>query len=84
MLTPSLPHVHFNDTCSLISLGSNGSTKFLESLLSLIPFQRASPALVLECYEAHKIFAILIIVNSVILIKVMVLEKFLTHQVALY
>jgi hypothetical protein len=47
MLTPSLPHVHFSDTCSL---GSNGSTKFLESLLSLIPFQRAGPALVLECY----------------------------------
>jgi hypothetical protein len=37
-LTPSLPNVHFfhfSDTCSL---GSNGSTKFLESLLSLIPF----------------------------------------------
>jgi hypothetical protein len=26
---------HFSDTCSL---GSNGSTKFLKSLLSLIPF----------------------------------------------
>jgi hypothetical protein len=50
ILTLSLPHVHFSDTCSLISLGSNGSTKFLESLLSLIPFQRAGPALVLECY----------------------------------
>jgi hypothetical protein len=50
MLTPSLPHVHFfhfSDTCSL---GSNGSTKFLESLLSLIPFERAGPLLVLECY----------------------------------
>jgi hypothetical protein len=54
MLTPPLPHVcffHFSDTCSLGSLGSNGSTKFLESLLSLIPFQRADPTLVLECYE---------------------------------
>jgi hypothetical protein len=51
MLTPLLPHVcffHFSDTCNL---GSNGSTKFLESLLTLIPFQRADPALVLECYE---------------------------------
>jgi hypothetical protein len=50
MLTPPLPHVcffHFSDTCSL---GSNGSTKFLELLLSLIPFQRADPALVLKCY----------------------------------
>jgi hypothetical protein len=50
MLTPSLPHVHFfhfSDTCSL---DSNGLTKFLKSLLSLIPFQRADPALVLECY----------------------------------
>jgi hypothetical protein len=49
--TPLLPHVcffHFSDTCSL---GSNGSTKILESLLSLIPFQRAHPALVLECYD---------------------------------
>jgi hypothetical protein len=55
MLTPSLPHVHFSDTCSLISLGSNGSTKFLESLLSLIPFQRPGLALVQECYavETH-------------------------------
>jgi hypothetical protein len=50
MLTPPLAHVcffHFSDT---YSLGSNGSIKFLESLLSLIPFQRADPALVLECY----------------------------------
>jgi hypothetical protein len=38
---------HFSDT---YSLGSNDSIKFLESLLSLIPFQRAGPALVLECY----------------------------------
>jgi hypothetical protein len=52
MLTPSLSHVHFfhfSDTCSL---GSRGSTKFLESLLSLIPFQRAGPTLVLECYDS--------------------------------
>jgi hypothetical protein len=45
-----MPHAcfyHYSDTCSL---GSNGSTKFLESLLSLIPFWRADPALVLECY----------------------------------
>jgi hypothetical protein len=27
-----------------------GSTKFLESLLSLILFERAGPTLVLECY----------------------------------
>jgi hypothetical protein len=50
MFTPLLPHVcffHFSDTCSL---GSNGYIKFLESLLTLIPFQRADPALVLECY----------------------------------
>jgi hypothetical protein len=26
------------------------STKFLESVFSLIPFQRAGPTLVLECY----------------------------------
>jgi hypothetical protein len=48
---PPLPHAcffHFSDTCSL---GSNGSTKFLESTLPLIPFWRAGPALVLECYE---------------------------------
>jgi hypothetical protein len=53
MLTPPLPHVcffHFSDTCSL---GSNGSTKFLEPVLSLIPFQRADPALVLECYVSE-------------------------------
>jgi hypothetical protein len=52
MLTPPLPHVcffHFTDTRSL---GSNGSTKFLESLLSFIPFQRADSALILECYVA--------------------------------
>jgi hypothetical protein len=50
MLTPLLPHVcffHFSDTCSL---GFHGSTKFWESSLSLIPFQRANLALVLECY----------------------------------
>jgi hypothetical protein len=50
MLAPPLPHVHFfrfSDTCSL---GSNGSTKFLSSMLSKIPFQRVDPALVLECY----------------------------------
>jgi hypothetical protein len=51
MLTPPLPHAcffYFSDTCSL---GSNGSTKFLESMLPLIPFRRAAPALVLECYD---------------------------------
>jgi hypothetical protein len=44
MLTPPLPHAHFfhfSDTCSL---DSNGSTKFLASMWSLIPFQRADPA----------------------------------------
>jgi hypothetical protein len=59
MLTPPLSHVcffYFSDTCNLGSLGSNGSTKFLESLLSLIPFQRADPALVLECYDRRLIF----------------------------
>jgi hypothetical protein len=33
------------------SLGSNGFTKFLESMLSLVPFQKVDPTLVLECYE---------------------------------
>jgi hypothetical protein len=50
MLTPPLPHTcffHFSDTCSL---DSNRSTKFLESMLSLIPFWKAGLALVLECY----------------------------------
>jgi hypothetical protein len=54
MLTPSLSHVHFfhfSDTCNHVVFGSNGSINFLESLLSLIPFQRAGPALVLECYD---------------------------------
>jgi hypothetical protein len=51
MLTPSLPHVHFFHFSNTCSLGSNGSTKFLESLLSSILFQRAGPVLVLECYE---------------------------------
>jgi hypothetical protein len=57
MLTPPLPHVcffHFSDT---YSLGSNGSTKLLESLLSLIPFLRADLALVLECYVCDTIKA---------------------------
>jgi hypothetical protein len=57
MLTPALQHVcffHFSDTCSL---GSNGSTKILESLLSLIPFQRADPTLVLECYGGSLLYA---------------------------
>jgi hypothetical protein len=52
MFTPPLPHAcffQFSDTCSL---GSNGSTKFLESMLSLILFWRAGPALVLECYDS--------------------------------
>jgi hypothetical protein len=55
MLTPPLPHAcffHFSDTCSL---GSIGSTKFLESMLSLIPFWRAGLALVLECYVCLKV-----------------------------
>jgi hypothetical protein len=55
MLTPSLPHAcffHFSDTCSF---GSNGSTKFLKSMLSLIPFWRAGPALVLECYDKYDV-----------------------------
>jgi hypothetical protein len=57
MFTPPLPHVcffHFSDTCSL---GYNGSTKILESLLSLIPFLRADPALVLECYVTQNLIA---------------------------
>jgi hypothetical protein len=52
MLIPSLPHMHFflfSDTCYL---GSNGSTKFLESRLSLIPSWRVVLVVVLECYEA--------------------------------
>jgi hypothetical protein len=56
MLTPLLAHVcffHFNDTCSL---NSNGSTKFLESLLSLILFQKADLALLLECYVVTGMF----------------------------
>jgi hypothetical protein len=43
MLTLPLPHVcffHFSDTCSL---GSNGSTKFLESLLFFILFLEGQP-----------------------------------------
>jgi hypothetical protein len=55
MLTPPLSHAcffHFSDTCSL---GSNGSTKFLESMLSLISFWRAGLALVLECYVPLKL-----------------------------
>jgi hypothetical protein len=45
-------------TCSV---GSNGSTKFLESLLSLIPFQSADPTLFSKCYgfgmsSIYKIF----------------------------
>jgi hypothetical protein len=38
MLTPSLPHIHFfhfSDTCYL---GSNGSTKFLESTIFFYSF----------------------------------------------
>jgi hypothetical protein len=56
MLTLPLPHVcffHFSDTCSL---GFNGYTKFLEALLSLIPFQRSNPTLVLECYVLRNRF----------------------------
>jgi hypothetical protein len=54
LLTPPLLHVcffYFNDICSL---GSNGSTKILESLLSLIPFYGADLALVLEFYVEFK------------------------------
>jgi hypothetical protein len=50
MLTPPMPHacfLYFSDTCNL---GSNGSTKFLESMLFFIPFWRAGPTLVLEYY----------------------------------
>jgi hypothetical protein len=50
MFTSSLPYIHFFHFSDTYSLGSNGSTKFLESLLSLIPFERAGPVLVLECY----------------------------------
>ena len=59
MLTPPLPHAcffHFSDTCSL---GSNSSAKFLESMSPLIPFWRAGPALVLECY----VWTMLMLVN---------------------
>ena len=50
IFTPSISHMHFShfgDTCNL---GVNGSTKLKEALLSLIPFWRATLALVLECY----------------------------------
>jgi hypothetical protein len=55
MLTPPLLHYHMYVSSTLVThatcyLGSNGSTKFLESLLSLIPFQRTDLALILECY----------------------------------
>jgi hypothetical protein len=55
MLTPLLPYLHFSyfgDTCNL---GSDGSTKVKESLLSLIPFWKAALALVLECYVVQHI-----------------------------
>ena len=51
MLTSLLPHVcffHFSDACNL---GSNGSIKFLESMLSFIPIQRADPTLFPKCYD---------------------------------
>jgi hypothetical protein len=50
MLIPSLSHMyffHFSDTCYI---GSNGSTKFLESTVVFDSFWRATLALVLECY----------------------------------
>jgi hypothetical protein len=40
-------YFHFSDMCHL---GFNGSTKFWNPLLSLIPFWKAALALVLECY----------------------------------
>jgi hypothetical protein len=51
LITPSLPHVHFFHFSVTCSLGFNDSIKFLESLFSLIPFERAGPTLVLECYD---------------------------------
>ena len=50
MLTFSLIRIHFflfSDTCMV---GFNGSTKFQESMLSLIPKQRAILTFVLNCY----------------------------------
>jgi hypothetical protein len=44
--------IFFSDPCEL---GSNGSTKFYESLLSLIPKWRAPLALILECYIKLKL-----------------------------
>jgi hypothetical protein len=52
MLISSVPHMHFfhfSDTCYL---GSNDSTKFLESIVVFIFFWRAALALVLECYTS--------------------------------
>ena len=50
MLTPPLPHAHSFHSSDTCSLDFNGSTKFWASMLSLISFQMADPALVLECY----------------------------------
>ena len=55
MLTPPLPYAHFFHFNDTRSLGSNGSTKFFASMLYLIRFQRADPALVLECYVYLKL-----------------------------
>jgi hypothetical protein len=66
LLTLLLQHVcffYFSDTCSL---GSNGSTKFLESPLSLILFQRANLALVLECYACVSLLKIYSPIDHVI------------------
>jgi hypothetical protein len=54
MLTPPLPHVCFYYFIDSSSLGSNGSTKFLESLLSLTLFWMAGPTLVVECFAIRE------------------------------
>jgi hypothetical protein len=53
MFTPSLPHIHFFHFSNTCYLNSNGSTKFLESIVVLIPFWKANLAVVLECYEGE-------------------------------
>jgi hypothetical protein len=51
MLIPSLPHVHFSHFDDICNLGSNGSIELKESMLSLIPFRKATLTLVPECYD---------------------------------
>ena len=51
MFTPSLPHIHFFHFSNTCYLGSNGSTKFLDSIVVFIPFRRANLAVVPKSYE---------------------------------